>query len=107
MTRLLFFTGIFCFSFLSLLSQTLSRKSSLDELSLAFAKNSWNAFYDFLALPNDAHFAADMEKTSNGAKPLFRNAVFKYNAFLRPNSRSCWQPGNNPEQPKLSWCTYK
>lgn len=85
MTRLLFlFTGIFCFSFLSLFSQTLSRESSLDELSLAFAKNSWNAFYDFLALPNDAHFAADIEKNIQWCESAFSQRGFQVQRIPTP-----------------------
>lgn len=84
MIRLSLFAGMFCLVCTGLSAQNITRESSLDDLSLAFAKNSWNAFYDFLALPNDAHFPEDMEKNIQWCEQAFSQRGFKVQRLPTP-----------------------
>lgn len=58
--------------------------SSLDELSLKFAKESWDTFYELLSLPNDAHFPDDIEKNIQWCEKAFLNRGFSTQRILTP-----------------------
>ena len=76
MIRKTLFTCLTAFFLLQVSAQQNYSGSELDEWSLKYAKDSWSSFYDFLAIPNDAHFPEDIEKNIQWCEKAFADRGF-------------------------------
>jgi acetylornithine deacetylase/succinyl-diaminopimelate desuccinylase-like protein len=67
---------IFFSSLLTHLFAQKSKNSNLDKIAERFAKSSFTEFYELHSLPNDAHFAQDIEKNVRWCEDAFAKRGF-------------------------------
>ncbi len=65
----------FLFTFLATYAQEI-QDNELDQLSLRYAKSSFDEFINLLSLPNDAHFPNDIKKNIQWCELAFANRGF-------------------------------
>lgn len=63
--------------FISTLSGQSFEKERLQQLSEAYALQSWGLFRELLAIPNDAHFPEDIEKNVRWMESAFQSRGFR------------------------------
>lgn len=84
MIRKFSFTCLAALFLLQVSAQKSNAPANLDELSLQYAKASWSNLYDFLAIPNDAHFQDDMKKNIQWCEKAFAERGFSTTRISTP-----------------------